>query len=85
LNGIWLVVILGLAVGLLLIWRRDRNGILRSLLVGTGSIIVFIAAIFALGFIGYTIPFCAGVGAYMLPFMIPVSVGLAVGAVWKRK
>ena len=81
LNGILLMFSIGLAVGILL--RRDRMKILKSLLVGTGSILVFIAAIFALGFIGYTIPFCAVVGAYLLPFVIPVSVGLTVGAIWK--
>jgi parallel beta-helix repeat protein/YD repeat-containing protein len=85
LNGILLVFILGLAVGVLLLRERDRNGFLRSLLVGAGSILVFTAAIFSLGFIGYTIPVCAGVGAYLLPFVIPVSLGLAVGAVWKKR
>lgn len=83
-NGILLVLILGLTVGSLFIRERDRDGILRSLLVGAGSILVFVAAIFSLGFIGYTIPFCAVVGAYLLPFVIPVSLGLAVGAVFTK-
>ena len=67
-----LLVILGSATVLLL--RGDRKKILKSLLVGTGAILVFIATIFLLGFIGYAIPFCAVVGAYMLPFVIPLSV-----------
>jgi len=53
---------------------------LKSLLAGVGSILVFIAAIFSLGFVGYTIPFCAVVGAYMLPFVIPASVFLTIYA-----
>lgn len=85
LNGILLVFILGLTVGILFIREGDRNRIMGSLLVGMGSILVFVAAIFSLGSIGYTIPFCAVVGAYLLPFVIPVSLGLAVGAVWKGK
>ena len=48
--------------------------ILKSLLAGTGSILVFIAVIFSLGFIEYAIPFCAVVGAYLLPLVIPLSV-----------
>jgi hypothetical protein len=72
LSGILLMFSIGLAVGILL--RRDRMKILKSLLVGTGSILVFIAAIFSLGFAGHTIPFCAGIGAYLLPFVIPLSV-----------
>ena len=72
LNGIWLVFILGLTAIFLL--RKDRKKILKSLLVGMGSILVFIAAIFSLGFVGYALPFCAVVGAYLLPFVIPLSV-----------
>ncbi|MBA7521070.1 hypothetical protein ES705_13171 [subsurface metagenome] len=81
LSGIWLVFILGLAAVLLL--RRDRMKILKSLLVGMGAILVFIAAIFSLGFVGYTIPFCAAVGAYMLPFVIPLSVVLTLETLLK--
>ena len=73
LNGILVVFIVGLAVAPLYL-RKDRKKILKSLLVGIGSILVSIATIFSLGFIGYTIPFCAVVGAYMLPFVIPLSV-----------
>ncbi|RZB29496.1 MAG: hypothetical protein AEth_01131 [Candidatus Argoarchaeum ethanivorans] len=83
LNGILLVFSIGLAVSLLI--RRDRTKILKSLLVGAGSILVFIAAIFSLGSAGYAIPFCAGIGAYLLPFVIPVSVGLTVGAIWRGR
>ena len=82
LNGIWLVFILGLVV-VPLYRRKDRKKILKSLLVGAGSILVFIATIFLLGFIGYTIPFCAVVGAYMLPFVIPLSVASALGTLLK--
>ena len=78
LNGILLVFILGLAAGLLL--RKDRKKILKSLLVGTGAILGFIATIFSLGFVGYAIPFCAVIGAYMLPFVIPLSVVFMLGA-----
>lgn len=81
LNGILVVVILGLTAVLLL--RKDRMKILKSLLVGIGSIIVFIAAIFSLGFVGYEIPFCAVIGAYLLPFVIPLSVVFTLGALLK--
>jgi methionine-rich copper-binding protein CopC len=73
LNGILLVfIIIGLTA--VLSFRKDRTKILKSLLVGTGSILVFIAAIFSLGFVGYAIPFCAVVGAHLLPLVIPLSV-----------
>ena len=78
LNGIWLVFIPGLAA-VLLYRRGNRKKILKSLLVGTGVIPVSIATIFALGFVGYTIPFCAVVGAYMLPFVIPLSAVFTLG------
>ena len=81
LNGILVVFIVGLAVVPFL--RRDRKKILKALLVGMGSILVFIASIFSLGFVGYTIPFCAVVGAYMLPFVIPLSVVFTLGALLK--
>ena len=81
LNGILLVFIIGLIT--VLSFRKDRAKMLRPLLVGAGSILVFITAIFALGFIGYTIPFCAVVGAYLLPFVLPLSVVFTVCAVLK--
>ena len=89
LNGILVVVIfiLGLTVTAVLSLRkgRDRKKILKPLLAGVGSILVFIAAIFSLGFVGYTIPFCAVVGAYMLPFVIPLSVVFTLGALLKLR
>jgi hypothetical protein len=77
LNGIWVVFIPGLAA-VLLYPRSNRKKILKSLLAGIGAILVFIATIFSLGFLGYTIPFSAAVGAYMLPFVIPISALLAI-------
>jgi hypothetical protein len=82
LNGILVVFIVGLTVVPLYL-RRDRKKILKSLLVGMGSILVLIAAIFSLGFAGYAIPFCAVVGAYMLPFVIPLSVVFTLCTVLK--
>ncbi len=82
LNGILVVFIVGLTVVPLYL-RRDRKKILKSLLVGMGSILVLIAAIFSLGFAGYAIPFCAVIGAYMLPFVIPLSVVFTLCAVLK--
>ena len=82
LNGILFVFIIGLAVVPLYL-RKDRKRILKPLLVGTGAILVFTAAIFSLGFVGYTIPICAVVGAYMLPFVIPLSVVFTLCTVLK--
>lgn len=75
LNGFWfvLLMLLGLAAAVLLL-REDKKKFLKSLLVGAGTVLVFIAAIFSLGFVGYAIPLCAVVGAYLLPFVIPLSV-----------
>ena len=75
LNGFWfvLLMLLGLAAAVLLL-REDKKKFLKSLLVGAGAIFVFITAIFSLGFVGYTIPFCAVIGAYLLPFVLPLSV-----------
>ena len=81
LNGILLVFIIGLTT--VLSFRKDRAKILRPLLVGAGSILLFTAVIFSLGFIGYAIPFCATIGAYMLPFVIPLSVIFTVYTVLK--
>ncbi|NAS89549.1 hypothetical protein C4E24_07445, partial [ANME-1 cluster archaeon AG-394-G21] len=76
LNGFWfvlLMLLLGLAAAVLLL-REDKKKLLKSLLVGAGTVLVFITAIFSLGFVGYRIPFCAVIGAYLLPFVIPLSV-----------
>jgi hypothetical protein len=74
LNSILAIGIFIIGLTAVLSRRKERMKMLRPLLVGTGSILVFIAAIFSLGFVGYAIPFCATVGAYMLPFVIPLSV-----------
>ncbi len=76
LNGLWLLFIIGLAAVLLL--RRDRIKILKSLSVGAGAIIVFIATIFSLGFVGYALPISAMGGAYLLPFVIPLPVAFTL-------
>jgi len=85
LNDIWLVLIIGLTVTAVLSLRKDRKKILKPLLAGVGAILVFIAAIFSLGFTGYTIPLCAVVGAYMLPFVIPLSVVFTLCTVLKLR
>jgi len=74
LNSILVMAIFILGLTAVLSLRKERMKIVRPLLVGTSSILVFIAAIFSLGSVGYAIPFCATVGAYMLPFVIPLSV-----------
>lgn len=83
--GIWVVFVIGLlaAVAFTLDFRRREKSsveqrIVKSVLVGTGVILGFIAVIFSLGFLGYTIPSCAVLGAYLLPFVIPVAVTLAL-------
>ena len=82
--GIWVVFVIGLlaAVAFTMYFRRREKSsveqrIVKSVLVGTGVILGFIAVIFSLGLLGYTIPFCAVLGAYLLPFVIPVAVALA--------
>jgi hypothetical protein len=74
LNSILAIGICIIGSAAVLSLKKERIKILRPLLVGTGSILVFIAVIFSLGFVGYAIPFCATVGAYMLPLVIPMSV-----------
>ena len=80
-----MLVVFVLLTGLIafFLFRTDRAKILRPLLVGTSSILVFTAAIFSLGFIGYAIPFCATIGAYMLPSVIPLSVIFTVYTILK--
>jgi hypothetical protein len=77
LSGIWILFIIGLAA-VILYFRRYIMRILKSLLVLTGVIFGFIAVIFSLGFLGYTIPFCAVLAAFMLPLVIPVAVALMI-------
>lgn len=70
---VWSLFFPGLAV-LCILLRKEMIKVVKPLLLGIGSISVFIAAIFSLGFAGYTVPFCAVIGAYVLPVVIPLSV-----------
>jgi hypothetical protein len=86
LNGFWfvLLMLLALAAAVLLL-REDKKKFLKSLSVGAGTVLVFIAAIFSLGFVGYTIPFCAVISAYLLPFVIPLSVVFTLSSFLRSK
>ncbi|VUT25764.1 MAG: hypothetical protein MASP_01150 [Candidatus Methanolliviera sp. GoM_asphalt] len=86
LNGFWfvLLMLLGLAAAAVLLLREEKKKFLKSLSVGAGAVLVFIAAIFSLGFLGYAIPLCAVVGAYLLPFVIPLSVAFTLCTHYKN-
>ena len=85
LSGILVICIFIIGLTAVFLTKTERMKIMRPLLAGTGSILVFIAAIFSLGFIGYAIPFCAAVGAYMLPLVIPLSAVFTICTVLKMR
>lgn len=85
LSGILVTCIFIIGLTAVFLTKTERMKIVKPLLVGAGSSLLFIAAIFSLGFVGYAIPFCAAVGAYMLPFVIPLSAVFTICTVLKMR
>lgn len=72
-------VVLNLLI--LLILRQHVKVLLKGFLYGALVIAAFTVTVFTLGALGYELPICATVAAYLLPLMIPAAVAACV-MVW---
>lgn len=83
------IPIIASLAGLLYLYRTRKcgilAGILKSLGLGTMSIVVLTSLVFSLGWLGYTWAVCAIIAAYILPLIIPLSIAVMLFAVFRPK
>ena len=90
-GGLFALIILIIAslAGLLYLYRTRKYvifaGILKSLGLGTMSIVVLTSMVFTLGWLGYTWAVCATIASYILPLIIPLSIAVVLFAVFRPK
>ena len=78
LNPVALIgIVIGLALSLIML-KNQRKSILKGIGHGTLTIFAFMCAVFTFGYLGYTTPIYAVIGAYLLPIMIPAALCVAV-------
>lgn len=72
---ITLIILIAL---ILFILRRSAKVILTGIGCAAITIAAFTVTVSTLGALGYELPLCAAIGAYLLPAIIPVAVGVCV-------
>ncbi|MBN1763271.1 MAG: hypothetical protein JW878_09405 [Methanomicrobia archaeon] len=63
---------------LLLVSRRHVKVLLKGIGSGALTIAAFTVTVFTFGALGYELPICATVAAYLLPLIIPVAVAVCI-------
>jgi hypothetical protein len=81
LNTIALLAFFVLILLVLAILRRHLKTVLKGVLYGLLASAAFAVAAVTLGGIGYELPLCAMIAAYLLPVIIPVGLAVCV-TVW---
>ena len=75
-----IIPIIACLAGLLYLYRTRKyrifGSILKSIGLGTLSIVVLTSLVFTLGWLGYTWSVCATIAAYILPLIIPLSIAV---------
>ena len=75
------VALMGITIGLVLTLftlEKQRKSILKGIGFGALTVFAFIGAVLTFGYISYTIPIFAIIGAYLLPIMVPSAMFMAV-------
>ena len=70
-------IVICLAIALYLL-KNQRKSILKGVGFGTITIFAFVGAVFTFGYLGYSTPIFAIIGAWLLPLMIPVAISVTV-------
>ena len=73
LNTLAFITLIILIALILFILRRSAKVILKGIGCGAITIAAFTVTVFTLGALGYELPVCAAIGAYLLPVIIPAS------------
>jgi len=77
-NTIALLALLVLVLLVLVILRRHLKTVLQGVLYGLLASAAFAVAAVTLGALGYELPVCAVIAAYLLPVIVPVGLGVCV-------
>ena len=80
LNGVCLIAIVFLGLGAFFVGMRMRSlkVVLKAFRLGLLTAAVLTGMVFALGWLAYTYPGCAVIATYILPLIIPTSMGVGV-------
>ena len=78
LNGIGLIAIVFLGFGAFFVVMRSLKAVLKAFGLGLLTAVVLTGIVFALGWLAYTYPVCAVIAAYILPIIIPASMGVSI-------